>query len=171
MKKTIILAILFILLVSCAQNENLDNYQTYDGADFSISYPSNWEFSIMEGGVFAFSSPQENTDDAFIENLNVFAFELSQGATLNDAINEGLVQLQQFLPEFNLISNKETTYLGMPAKELNYEAKAGESTLKFYQLATVKNNKLFTLTYVAEAQKYNNYLKQFEKMINSFKIK
>jgi len=121
--------------------------------------------------VFAFSSPQENTDDAFIENLNVFAFELSQGATLNDAINEGLVQLQQFLPEFNLISNKETTYLGMPAKELNYEAKAGESTLKFYQLATVKNNKLFTLTYVAEAQKYNNYLKQFEKMINSFKIK
>ncbi|MBI4918961.1 DcrB-related protein [archaeon] len=165
-------ALLFVIfLIGCAQNAGLEGYQKYNNDNFDISYPGDWKFSILEGGLIAFASPQENADDTFVENLNVYVSQAQPGLTLDDYVTAGLEQLKQVLPGFKMREVKETTFSGNPARELSYESNSEGASLRLFQLLVMKNNKIFTVTFVAEQAKYDAYSSQLKNILNSFNPK
>ena len=57
-----------------------------------------------------------------------------------------------------------------PAHKVLYTNREGEDEHKTMQILSIKDDKIYLLTYSAEKRKYSNYLTTIEKMIDSFEI-
>jgi len=152
-----------------------------DAGGFSLAYPEFiWE-KIESPNKVLFLAPLENSRDAFREGLEV-AFQkisspnnLSISAYLEEHAKSSVALLKQSLPGFRLLESSPTTVVdntpnagsNMSAYNLVYTWNNGENNLKSLQTSTIKNDKLFTFTYNAEPEKYNNYLPNMEQVINS----
>ncbi|HYZ96487.1 MAG TPA: hypothetical protein VE524_07805 [Nitrososphaeraceae archaeon] len=57
-----------------------------------------------------------------------------------------------------------------PAHKVLYTNREGEDEHKTMQILSIKDDKIYLLTYSAEKRKYSDYLPTIEKMIDSFEI-
>ncbi len=170
-KKIFSFLLLLALLIGCTPGGDLADYQNYANADYGISYPPDWKFSALEGGLMAFSSPQKNAEDQFVENVNVYVTPAQPGLSLDDYVAAGLEQLPQVIPGFKLLEVKETTHSGESARRLSYESNTEAAKLRLEQLLLIKNNKFFTVTLAAEQASYSSYSDEWENMLKSFNPK
>ncbi|HZA68727.1 MAG TPA: hypothetical protein VE548_03435 [Nitrososphaeraceae archaeon] len=85
----------------------------------------------------------------------------SQNVTLDDYTNTQINYTEEQLLESNT-----TTLAGLPAHEIIL-TNLGLQTM---QIWTIKDDKVYTITYVAEEEDFQNDLQIAERMIKSFKI-
>lgn len=82
-------------------------------------------------------------------------------------------KLKQSLIDFEL--NESTTITvagGNPAHKMVYtNVEENNIQTKTMQVLTIKNDKIYLITYTAEQRKYDSYLPTIQKMIDSFRIK
>jgi hypothetical protein len=154
-------------------------FLTYENPTYGIriQYPSDWqklEFSRRDslGIAVIFRSPPENASDTKLENLLIQVGNLpSQNISLEALNNANINNLKQSLIDFELIELNATTLSGNnPAHKVVYTNREGEDELKTMQVVSIKEDKVYLITYTAEASRYDRYLPTIQKMIDSFRL-
>jgi len=175
-KKSLILLIGVVLLASvltagCTANvgnttPSASPTNTYDSANFTIKYPSDWTKNEPTSGPITvlFGTPTNNAT----ENLNVQVYP--SGETLSDLTARLTSQLQNF-SDFKQIDAGNTTLAGNPAYKVVYTATIDGGQLKLMQIWTVKDGKEYIITYKGAPNNYDTYLSAAQQMIDSFQIK
>jgi eukaryotic-like serine/threonine-protein kinase len=150
---------------------------------FKIQYPSNWEkveFSpgIRESGrniIVNFISPQETFSDLFREYLIIEVQDHPSNArSLDQYVSQQIDTYKKSLPRFAVIESNAstpTTYTNVdhPSHKLVYSY--SDSTVgkaEIMEINMIEGNRLYSLSYHADATKYSSYLPVIEKMIKSF---
>lgn len=139
-----------------------------------IQYPSDWEkleFN-QRNIVVIFRSPPENSSDTKLENLLIQVGNLpSQNITLDEIASANINALNQSLIDFELIELNATTLSGNnPAHKVVYTNREGKDERKTMHILSIKDDKVYLITYTAEASRYDRYLPTIQKMIDSFRI-
>jgi hypothetical protein len=160
------------------------SFVTYENSNyrFKIQYPSNWEkveFSpgIKESGrsiIVNFISPQETFSDLFREYLIIEVQDHPSNAISLDRYTSQLIDTyKKSLPRFAVIeSNTSTatyTNVGHPSHKIVYsysDSIVGKAEVM--EIDIIEGNRLYSLSYHADATKYSSYLPAIEKMIKSF---
>jgi S1-C subfamily serine protease len=159
---------------------------TYQNSAYGIriQYPANWtkdeqDFDPNDGvtDIVVFSSPLENRLDRYSENLGISMERLSnQDMTLEEYVTSLITDYNETLTDFNLIESNTSTTLGggdnnRPAYRLLYTDKEDDANYKTMEIGTIIGDRVYFINYVAEQEKYSNYLPNIQMMINSLQIK
>src|SRR5919107_1919212 len=144
-----------------------DKMIIYDNPTFGIriQYPSDWgrlDLSFLEHSVDIDFYPLADTSQA--ENLKVQVMNLPfHNMTLEEYTNT-----QINIPEENLLESSATTLAGIPGYKIVFTNIEG---LKTMQVWTIKDDKAYIITYIAQEEDYEKELQIAQKMIDSFEIK
>ncbi|HLD06206.1 MAG TPA: PsbP-related protein [Candidatus Nanoarchaeia archaeon] len=171
-RNLILLALVVVgitLLPGCSGKDRL---LTYTNPAFSIQYPSDWTQG-EEKGYIAFLSPMESSADLFRENINIGVVDMDPAnpPTLDEITKSTISAIKTYIADINLVDSSETALSGYPAHKVIYTGKPeGTRDLKLIQIWTLKDNKLYVITFTADVNNYANYLGIINMMFNSFKI-
>jgi hypothetical protein len=150
-------------------------FLTYENPSYRIriQYPSDWEkleFS-RRNIVVIFRSPAENSSDTKLENLLIQVGNLPfQNISLEALNNVNIDTLRNSLVDFELVESTATTIAYNPAYTIVYTDRVGQDEHKTMQVLSIKEDKVYLITYTAEASRYDRYLPTIQKMIDSFRI-
>lgn len=152
---------------------NFANYEN-SGYGITIQYPQTWNkqeiSSVVTNEVVEFISPQEDDSDKFQENLTVTVENLSFPLSLDEYTNLSKQQINQ-QKNTKIISETGSTLAGRRAYSVVYTVFDNGEKLKRMETWTLKNFKVYSITYEAEADKYAQYLNTAEKTIKSLQLK
>ena len=141
-------------------------FVTYDNPTFGvrIQYPSDWgrlDLSFLQQSADIDFYPLADTSLA--KNVKIQVDNLpSSNMTLEEYTNSQINPLEERLLESNT-----TTLAGIPGYEIVFTSLQG---LKTMQVWTIKNDKAYIITYVAQEEDYEKELQVAQKMIDSFEI-
>ena len=155
-----------------------DNLLTYANSahGVSVKYPQLWTktetLDPITGSLATFMAPvQVNNSDVFQENLRIIVQNLAgKNVTLAEYTQTSIEEIKLFSPDAEIVEQRNTQLANEPAHQVVYTGKEEGYTLKHLQIWTIKDNKVYIITYTAELNKYSDYLKTVQKMINSFEI-
>jgi len=185
-----LLMVMSVLLLPSAIITQIASAQTNDGIfltyqshtyGFKIQYPSNWEKLEFAQGieeehrniVVNFLSPAgEGTSNTFREYLII---EVGNSTSHDESLTQYVttqIHLRQALPNFNLVESTLTSVSGgNPAHKIVYTySNPIVGITKVMDILTIKSDKLYFLSYNADAVKYSRYLPIIQKVIDSFQI-
>jgi eukaryotic-like serine/threonine-protein kinase len=155
------------------------NFASYENQEnkFKMKYPDKWdkqeESNAISKEVVQFISPKEGDADKFQERV-VVTVEPSGDRTLNRTLDEHTKLSKQEILKLdkNAKINQEGvfTVAGKNGYKIVYTTKSGSQELKKSEFLTLKNGKAYSLTYEAEAAKYDNFWPVVEKSIKSLEI-
>lgn len=138
---------------------------------FAITFPSNWEQKEGALGLDVIAlSPVENANDPFRENVSVLSGELDPAINLETFFSENVKNLGLDLKEFKSIDSGEKTINGRKMKWIHYQHAIGNTKLEVLQYFLVANNHWYIITSSAEESSFPKYQKDFETVIQSFKL-
>jgi hypothetical protein len=147
---------------------------TNASAGFSLNYPSTWEnVPNIKGTIMVYREPRSKT---FSSTVNVIVVKVKGIKTLAakdlpKITKAALDKKLKTITNYKEVKHEETTLGGQPAAAYIYTGDIGKSTgLKWYQLQTIYNEKGYTLTFTASADKFDAAKSVFDAMKNSFKF-
>jgi eukaryotic-like serine/threonine-protein kinase len=169
------------LLPSDQRNGNDNKMLTYENSTYGIrmQYPSNWhkeenlsssDNNSMLVDVVKFSSPTKNASDTFSESLDLKIDNISdiQPITLAKYANNSIEDLTK---DFDVIKlDRNASLSDNPAYKLVYNGAEEGVNLQAMLILTIKGDKAYIISYIAEPTKFYYYLPTLQKMINSFQI-
>ncbi len=161
----------FIIVKTVTETFSAKNYISYKNFIYGITLerPKNW--SIQEENDFLypgiiFRSPKENDADIFQEQVKLYIEQLAIPLSLNEYTEQAV---QQIVSSNSIIE---------PSQNINVANREGKKVIyqdpneiKHLKVWTIKNQKVYILTYTAEADKFRKFVKQAETIINSLEIK
>jgi hypothetical protein len=157
--------LLFVLIVNVYSGQAK---VTVDGVTLEI--PAGWIFENTSSPpiVFRMLVPQTNQNDIFLNNITLTVEDISNGRTIKDIYNEGLIQIPQLFPGCRSVekSVESTEKLWHKFEYTNNEG----IRLKAKQIIIKKGNTAYVLTYTATRESFDTISFHFERIINSVKI-
>lgn len=167
------------------QNNSINNRfreYTLPEHNIKIKYPIEWEKIDKEGLntflqnpapkvdesriLVMFRSPQVNSSDTLIETLAISRHDPSINMTLENYLKLSLHDLHLSSSDFNLIENTKITLAGQPARRVTYESDGK----KYLIFCTLLGNTFYTIMFISEITKYQEYIQIVETMIDSFEF-
>jgi ankyrin repeat protein len=155
------------LLQESGAKEN-DGYLPYinEFRGFRIKYSEKLFINERDNTTVRFYFNQENSSDIYQDNIEI----------INESVNEQKSSLDQYVdsslqlpnPDINVVELSETNLAGIPAKRIIITRKEGELSLKYLIICTIKNNRAYRIMFKAEIDKYPEYLKIAQEIIDSF---
>lgn len=155
---------------------------TYENSTYGIQmqYPSNWhkEENVSIGSdnnstlvdVVKFNSPSKNISDTFSESLDIKVDNISdiKPITLAQYANDTINDLGQ---DFKIVeSDTNATIADNPAYKLVYTGVEEGVDLQAMLILTIKGDKAYIISFIAEPIKFSFYLPTLLNMTNSFQI-
>jgi PsbP-like protein len=154
--------------------ESTASYQTYTDSEFgfSIKYPQDWEkLERQFGTTVLFRSPKEDKSDPFQENVNVAVETLpSDSITLDQYYDAALPQVEKVITDFDLSSSDSFNRSGRSWRRIVYTGRQGQFDLRFQQDFTVMGARAYVLTFVAERDRFSEFLPTAEAIAGSFQV-
>lgn len=156
-----------------------DYFEYRNGDDrVKIQYPFDWKASDTGlqdyKSIIAFYSPLENISDTFQENVEISIIPFAENITLGDynsRVSKGLgLGISSGL---EIVESNSTTLADKPAYKVLLSSSVANNTevaFDVMRIWTVENNKVYSISYLAESARYQHYLPVVERMINSFEI-
>jgi hypothetical protein len=157
-----------------------NNFLTYTNHRFTLQYPHGWILNDSDAGFTLHSPDMDARIIVFAStNLSPEAIGMAKNMTLDLLVKSIFLPTQIFS-----LPGKELASYGINITELNSDGyflsghAAGRmvwtysdnKATKMVGLATLVNNKLYGIVYLAETTKYNNYLHTAQKIMDSFRI-
>lgn len=193
MKKTWT-TLLILTLIACGQNTTTDsdtdnrkkivdeNWKTLEGTDFTIQYPEYWEldetgqmgttfilFLELESSLDQILREVERTTDQTRENVNLLIQNLSgQNIDLDKYTEIGESQVKTMITNSSLLESKRIKGDKGEYHRMIYTGQQGQFDLKWKQYFWVINDKAYVLTFIADQDRYDNYIEIADKILNSF---
>jgi hypothetical protein len=166
-------------------NNDNDTFLIYENSTYGLKilYPSNWTKEENVGNnnsnssltdVVRFSPPfEKNNADKSAENFDVKVDNISdiQPITLANYTNDTIEDLGK---DFRIISLDRNATVGNnnnPAYTLEYTGIEQEVNLNSMIVYSIKDDKAYIITYIAEPLRYSNDLPMIRMMINSIEMK
>lgn len=160
------------------------NFTLFQNATYGIKmlYPSTWEKEENVGGngsgasklidIVRFSPPFENSSsDKSAENLDVKVDDVSdiKPISLTKYANDTIEDLRK---DFKIISEDRNATAGNdnPAYKVEYTGTDEGVDLNAMIIFTIKNDKAYIISYMAEPSRYSSDLPVVQKMIDSIEI-
>lgn len=84
--------------------------------------------------------------------------------------NANVDNLRNSLVDFELVESTSTTIAYNPAHKIVYTDTVGQNEHKTMQVLSIEEDKVYLITYTAEAARYDRYLPTIQKMIDLFRI-
>lgn len=123
---------------------------------FTAKYPSNWVNKIKDDKRVFFTSPAENADDDFYENVNVgvsYNTAFNSSFKIKDAMPEVISSLENSIKDFSLESQRFFKWNNVDACEVIYTGHfetAENMDVKIVQWLCPTKGKLYTATYTCK---------------------
>jgi eukaryotic-like serine/threonine-protein kinase len=141
------------------------NFTTYENPTFGIriQYPSDWgrlDLSFLGSSADIDFYPLDDTSGAKDVRIQVKTLP-SQNMTLEQYTNTQIKSI-----EGQILESNATTLSGIEAHQLVFT----NIGLKTMQVWTLQEDKVYTITYVAEEEDFENDLQVARRMIESFGI-
>jgi eukaryotic-like serine/threonine-protein kinase len=161
---------------------DVDKMLTYENSTYGIrmQYPSNWqkEENLSSGSdndsmlvdVVKFISPTKNASDTSSESFDLKIDNISdiKPITLAKYANNSIEDLRK---DFDIIKlDRNASLSNNPAYKLVYNGMEEGVNLQAMLILTIKGDKAYIISYIAEPTKFYYYLPTLEKMIDSFQI-
>jgi eukaryotic-like serine/threonine-protein kinase len=160
------------------QSKNSSNFLTYENPIFGIKilYPISWDkqentsSSNNDSTLFdivTFSPPFKNSSD-IIGKLVVKVHDISdiKPITLAKYANDSISDLRQ---DFR-VNESNATLASNHAYKIVYTGLEANVDLQAMMVMTIKGDRAYIISYIAEPEKYSYYLPTIQKMIDSFEI-
>lgn len=170
-----------VSLVQAATEENnpsTTKFIPYNNASkygLVFEYPENWNITARDSGVW-FSS-LDGTGNVGIQ------IQPTQNRSLQELVKIQLVQYEAGFKDFRVLSSNRTTLSGNEANRTDYSFKTeepkflgtnlfGTDILNFLGIAisTIKNDNLYSVTYISTAENFDIFLPIAEKMLSTIRI-
>lgn len=149
-------------------------FRTYTDkqAGFSVQYPVDWAYAVNKDGTnVIFYTPYESELDIFTENVNIVVTDISKKPmSLMEFTNLALKQMEALFANNIKIVESEPYPLGNRNGYKYTIVGAGESSIKFMMVWTLKGSDVYQFTYAALDSAYERYLDKVETMVKSFRI-
>ena len=176
MKKKIFAFLLMgVLLLSCScRKATLEDYKLFRSTPLGVSveYPDYWQKTQdNKKGIVAFVTPTEGYADDYLDNFSIQRFELDMEGenAYSDYVKGYVANLETTLANYHLVSEEETTFGGEEAYKIVYESVSDDknSELRFMQIFTEHNDKIYVATFVAEFSAYSYFITYVEQMLTT----
>jgi len=166
------------LSLHTALAQTVSKLVTYQNSSYGIQiqYPSDWD--KQENGtrqdtqtdVVTFYPPAENTNASFDVAIDDISDE--KGITLSQYSSDDIASSKQSVKDFKLVeSSTNGVFLaGLPAYKIVSTSTDQATSLKTMEIGTIKDEKVYIITYEAGASEYDKYLPTILGMISSFTI-
>ncbi|OKH52588.1 hypothetical protein NIES2101_14255 [Calothrix sp. HK-06] len=160
-------------LISLIISLKTENFLAYNNNNykFQIEYPENWRRQdigdAVTGQVVTFLSPKQKSSDNFQEKVTI-RVEASVG-TLEESMNDFVARALSSQADI-LYKNDADTLANKRGNKLIFTRKDDAGSFKYLQVWTLKDDKLYVITYTAEIAQYETFVNIAEKMIASFEI-
>lgn len=167
---------LSLLSLSVIETFAATNFVTYQNPVQGIKmlYPSDW--TVSQNGlrdfndVVGFFAPFGNISDVFPGRLILSIRHYSENVTLdgyNNLVNNSLKQ-----PTVEIKESSPSTLAGNPAHKTVFLASPGIVPFKIETMLVwmVKGNKVYTISFNSQPEKFYTYVPIVQKMINSFEV-
>lgn len=149
-------------------------YLNVDSPEYTFKYNVKWDLSEEPStGIvkFIIKSPLLDSLDLFQENINLVTELETTQVSEEKYYDMTLKQLENMVNDFYLVERtKDTTATNVVYTQMVFGGWAG-IPIQFYQRYYKENGKLYVLTFSAEKEKYDDYLPEAIKMMDSFEIK
>ncbi|MEW5894827.1 MAG: PsbP-related protein [Candidatus Omnitrophota bacterium] len=178
----ITVALVVIVMVILSQIKIIPTKEYHDEQfKFTVKYPAYWPIVVRPQNGMAlvqFSSPKSSEDDKVIENVNISIVDLALNPKMMDINYFSKITTQQMIGTFgeglNVLETKSARWSGLPAFRFSYVTKEKTSItgsrMKYLHVWTIKGQYAFILTYIGEAEEFDENMKRANIIIKSFKF-
>ncbi len=151
-----------------------NNWELVDDPSYSLYYPDS--FDLDQTGQMGLDvvllSKQNSMNDLFRENINLMIQNLENtGIDLKQYVEISENQIKTVISEAHILESKRLTNNNKTFHRIVYTGKQEPYSLKWLQYYWVEKNKAYVLTLTCEVDQYDHYVKDGEKIINTFKLK
>ncbi|HEV8420195.1 MAG TPA: hypothetical protein VGR13_02425, partial [Actinomycetota bacterium] len=94
----------------------------------------------------------------------------SSSITLDQYYEAALPQVEKVITDFDLGSSDAFTRSGRSWRRIVYTGRQGQFALQFQQDFTVVGNRAYVLTFVAERDRFSEFLPVAEAILGSFQV-
>lgn len=133
---------------------------------FTTTYPKGWitKEDVMGAAVFFLEPPKQGV---FTSNVNVIVEKVPQGGTLTDLVEAAKAFGQQAVTDFRVLAERDRNVGAVRGRELIYEGRQGQFSLRWSQLFAVQNGRAVAITLTADRARFNDvYARSGEVAIN-----
>jgi eukaryotic-like serine/threonine-protein kinase len=147
-----------------------ERYVAYSDPNYGVELeiPQDWaiqkEDDFLKPGII-FLSSEENNRDKFQERVKIAVENLSIPLSLNEYTQQAIKEIET--SNSIIEPPQDITIANRLGKTVIYQGKDGMKRLEVW---TLKNQKVYIATYTAEADKFDKFLKQANKIIESISI-
>ena len=175
-----------------APNSSFNTTQCNEKKSFFPSYPDIEEINYLSDGKFLnatiwlssfFEEPKQYHNFSFnIEpskkpqssiDKNIVAVDVknfeNKNMNLNEFSQQKIFSLKK-LPSFTNMQASTTLLSKILAYKVTYEYTKQNDNIKALKIWTIANDKIYTITYLAEKERFDTYLPFVQNIINSFEI-
>jgi hypothetical protein len=141
---------------------------------FRTQYPHGWDI-IIQGASnsslsLRFNSPLENDTDNFRENVRLEVNNTSNTTALSNLTSTTLTSYLELYPGFKVIELSSTNLVNNTVPAYKLVGSLTQEGLDFMQIFAIKEDKVYTISYISQNSRYSTYLPMIEQMINSFEM-
>jgi hypothetical protein len=162
-----------------AQSSSSSSLLSYENPTYGITiqYPSNWMASTNQlptyNSIIGFYSPLESLSDVLPVEFALSITTYTNNISLDEYTKITRTALEQQGMEIS--ESSATTLAGNPAHKITFSpgdqiAQNSPVEFKFMQIFTIIGNKVYSLSYNAEASKFSTHLNTIQQMLDSVKI-
>ena len=147
-------------------------YATYENERIKIDYPKDWSrenTSNFLSNTVVFTSPKESESDNFQERIAVIVEESAQPISLKQYSERAVAQIEN-LNNFIISPPRPTTLGSSDGKYVLYRGMDRNIKVQRREVWTVNYKQIYTVIYTAEPEKFDKFLPQAKKAIESLEI-
>jgi hypothetical protein len=169
----LILLLIFSAFSCCSfsQTETIKLTSKFFRNNYVIEYPKSWktDTSKLMGADLFILSPLENAADKFSENINILIQDLAgQNIDLEKYKEITELQIKELVTDGKIIESLILNNGVQPCYKITYEMIQAELRLKITSLCYISSNKAYLITFSSTIDKYDQYKKIGENILNSF---
>ena len=151
--------------------DNLLSYQN-DDKGITLKYPPNWDkqenTNPISQEIVEFISPKESDSDTFQERLVVTIEPADMSLDEYTKLAKG--EIPKLNKDANFTKEDNYTLADKGGYMVVYTSSDGKDKLKKMEVWTLKNYQAYSITYIADLDKFDKFLPTAEKIIKSLQI-
>ena len=167
MKQTMLLA----LAIVCVYTTKAQTWKTLTKTAYSVKYPDTWTVDASTGAKqFTVNAPSDGDNDIFTENVNTVSYPVT-GYNPKTYAAYSKTYLPQKVKNFKVVEEKAITQGGKEGYYIVFTGKQEGQLLKWKQVYFIVNGTGYVLTFTAQQNMYNSYIKTAGQILSSFAIR
>ncbi len=162
----------------------ISEFKTYENLDFGIKlkYGANWDVTEKMKQVNSFASSNENStifyldkknNNSYFNNLQISVFENLNNFSFNYLFEAYILQLKSDFNNYKMIKNNSIDDISIPESRhflFSYNDVESNKTIYVLALLTMKYDKVYSIIYSNEKEKFYSYLPEIFESINSLQF-